>query len=195
MVKLTLFARSVINLFFCAVFFNLISQDSLNGLQPGGIYAVLDGFMGLVMAAALARQGNGTWTATLCALDAMIRIFIGLLLLRYPNLLGTMFGSSFFFVTLITSCLAIGGIGVFGTIFKLLSNLKQPQNSKQLSWPTLMISISTILLGVGFAFNFLQESQRTILGAYTFVVSLIFMIAGLQSKKSNTNALDNLPNR
>ena len=68
MIEFTLFARSALNLFFGAIFIKIIGHDFLHGLDPGGAYGVLDGIMGLIMAAVLARNNNGNWPAVLCAL-------------------------------------------------------------------------------------------------------------------------------
>ena len=184
MIKFTLFARSGLNLFFGAVFFGLIGAEFLGGLKPAGVYAVLDGFTGLIMAIALAQKTNGTWSTVVCTLDALIRIFIGSIVLRYPGLQETIFGSTFFFATLIGSCLVLGMIGIIGTFFIVLGNSKQPKKNKRLAWPVLMTSISTTLLGVGFYFRFLEENQSNLLGIYSVFVSMVYLIAGLQSAAS-----------
>ena len=136
----------------------------------------------------------GLLCSVLCALDALIKLYFGTLLLRYPGTQETIFGNAFFTVAIICSCLALGAVGIIGTITVMIDNSKQKFRRKQLNWPELMVSISTILLGVGLAFGFFEENPRVLLGIYAFVLSAIFMIAGLQNNETTDGTPDNKKN-
>jgi hypothetical protein len=177
--KYLLLARGAFNLLF-----GLYILASIQSATPrGGLYAAIDGLLALAIAVALLRS-RARWLFGLALVDALVRIGYGAMLLANPGIRRTILLGALFDAGLIFLLIALGIVGIAYVLLGKPSNVDSAQ-PRALTGLALVISLFTLLLGVGFAFGILGAERLGMLGGYAVALGLALGYAGLRVGRSD----------
>lgn len=171
--KTLLLARGAFNLLFGVALLGLSHVQTLHGTTRGGFYAVADGVLALLLAAALWRS-PARWLAPLALAEALVRLVLGALILGNPGMERMVVGATVFYTAVIFVCITLGVLGLF---YVLLGRRREGQ-ARVMVWPAAAIAGLTLLLGLGLGFGILEEQRRELLAAYAILLGLTLALAG-----------------
>jgi hypothetical protein len=176
MLRIVLLLRAAFNLLFGIGLLVWTQVATLHGLSRGGYYAVLDGLLGLALAAAL-LGARARGLAVLVLVDALARLLFGTLILANPGMGQTTLGTAFFFTAAIVACIALG---VGGMLYALLRRRAEglAHEERAMLWPAFTMSLLTLLLGASLAVGFIEETRRAALACYAIALGLALGYAG-----------------
>lgn len=175
-VRTLLLARGTFNVLFAIATWMWMQTHGEQRFDRGGTYALVDGVLGVVLATSLfrSRGGKRLYLPVLC--DGLIRMLIGSLLLANPGIQGSILGSALYSSVVILACLVLG---LGGGAYAIIIGSRMPrQDWVTAVMPTFLVSVLTLLLGIGLAVGLLGAQQRTMLAAYTFMAGLVLLWSG-----------------
>jgi hypothetical protein len=174
--KYMLLARGAFNLLFGLFILASMRADAVQ--LRGGLYAAIDGLLALAVAVALLRS-RARWLFGLALVDALIRLGYGAMQLANPWIQKTVVLGALFDVGLIFLLIALGIVGIVYVLLGKTASI-DPAQPRAMTGLALVISLFTLLLGVGFAFGILQEERRAMLACYAVAMGLALGYAGLR---------------
>ncbi|MDM0085474.1 hypothetical protein QTI17_33275 [Variovorax sp. J31P179] len=152
-------------------------------MPSDGFYALLDGLLGLALAATMLRDIRGEWLFPLVLIDALARVAFGVLTFNNPAL-GTSLGWVLFLALGISTLMALGVVGVLYVFLGKRIWRKTGGGARPLARPALIASIVTLLVGVSLNLDPTSDvAQPLIFCAYTLVFGLTLLLAGLSLSK------------
>lgn len=183
MFRFLLFFRGIFNLLLGGALLLDLQRGELIAYRGGGLYAAIDGILGIALALALVFRRSGVFFSALTSLDALTRLLIGLLILNNPGVLNTALGSALFMTGVIVACSIVGGLGVVQ--FCLLWLYAKPHGALPESprrvelLPALLTSLAVVALGVGIGCA-TDDAQRLLaVQWYSLAIGVAFVLAAL----------------
>ncbi|MDM0015629.1 hypothetical protein QTH87_24540 [Variovorax sp. J22P168] len=176
--RFLLLARGAFNLLFGIGLYVWLQGQDAQRFAPGGTYALIDGFLGLLLAFALRGSARGRWLFGLVLCDGLLRLLIGAMIFANPGLQQMVLGSVFVHVLIIFAC---GLLGLGGIVYLLVRRPPAGDPSRGAVGPALAICIFTFLLGVGLAYGLLGAAQVTMLALYALLMGIALLYAGWRS--------------
>lgn len=173
-----LLARGAFNLLFGIGLYAWLQGQDAQRFAPGGGYALVDGFLGLLLAFALRRSARGRWLFGLVLCDGLLRMLIGAMIFANPGLQQMVLGSVFIHVMIICGC---GLLGLGGIVYLLVKRPPAGDPSRGAIGPALAICIFTLLLAVGLVYGLLGAAQVAMLALYALLMGLALLYAGWRS--------------
>jgi len=183
--SLILLLRGAFDFLFGLTLLVWMQVASLHGFAPGGIFAFVDGFLGIVLAATLLRS-RARWLFLLALVDGVVRLLIGLFILSNPGMEHLLLGTAVFFTLMIVALVALGLAGVAYVVVGRPAGLSR-REARAMSWPALTISVGAILLGVGLAFASAGEEKRLVMATYGILVGLALCVGGMRLRASTAS--------
>ncbi|MDM0105450.1 hypothetical protein QTH97_10935 [Variovorax sp. J22R24] len=181
-VRSVLLARGALGVLFALYLLAAPASAQLQHLLGrNGVYGLVDGIIGLLLAFALNRYPPARWLFALVLADALMRVVVGVVLFAYPNLEARIVGAVAFFGTLITVCIALG---IVGLVFVLMNRGASPEGPRSGATPAAIASACTLAFGVALMFGFSTvDGRRMLVGIFALALGLTFLVTGLRLKR------------
>ncbi|MEJ8860126.1 hypothetical protein WKW79_36755 [Variovorax robiniae] len=174
--RTVLLARGAFNVLFgLGSWVWLLTHDGQR-LARGGTYALIDGLFGALLAFTLYRSSDARWLSVLAVCDGLIRLLIGSLMLANPGMERMILGGAVFMTGIILACSALG---LGGMAYALMHGARSNSEDRvAMALPAFLISMFTLLLGVGLAVGLMDERQRIMLSCYALALGAVLLWAG-----------------
>jgi len=178
MLRNLLTVRALFNLVFGVVFLYWAEHEVLRGLGRGGFYALVDGVLTLTIAAALLRT-PARGLAWLAGADGALRVAAGTFIFVNPGVEQMPLTAALFLVVLTIAFIVLGILGLASALIALRRQLNARGDTTWV-WSAAAVSLSTLLLGVGFALTSFEQQLRVILSWYAIALGIILGYAALR---------------